>query len=70
MSYKLLLVCDRCGDSVLIDNPNTPQRVFTDDRGAAYALCDNCAEKFVELNNIIKKYSVDRKRQFFEGENT
>lgn len=45
MSYKLILVCDRCGESKLIDNPNTPQRVYVNNLGERYVLCDRCAKR-------------------------
>lgn len=69
MSYKLLLVCDRCGDSKVFDNPDTPQRVYVDSRGKRRALCDRCNEKLAELNDSINKYKTIQMDEFFRGVN-
>ena len=69
MSYKLLLVCDRCGESKLFDNPDTPQRVYVNARGKRFALCDRCAEKYAELNDNIKKRTTLQQDEFLSGVN-
>lgn len=65
MSYKLILVCDRCGESKLLDNPDAPQRVYVNAQGKRYALCDRCAEKYIEKHTTLQR--DDRKRMTDTG---